>query len=716
MREAMPSIIEFGRRSLITPLLLAIVLLSAVALATGSTAGGQRKRPPATRGAKKPVRPPSEPAPSTPKEALERARTADTQKERIQLLEKFIASNRGSDLENDARYMLMREYALRGEQYLREANPQLASKDFKAVFNLAPTPITDRDFGQFIFPMPVAMNAFGYRTESVELIRSFEGRFANDSNRLIQIGFFYIQVEAPIEAVRVLEEVVTKTPEDSRAHNTLGTAYLINLRLDDAMAQFERALELNARDEFANLNLANLYRAIGDNDRAVSYYKKHLALKPGDAEAHGGLSISLLLLGRDEEAEDEMKQAMELTPGDYRFLTQLAYHFTTRKKPALARPLIEQAARADPRYTWAHITKANIDALESKYGDSLSTLIAAQAHGSFPTLTFELVKALMALDGYDQALQVFNKSFIVTSEGEFETVLGGVIKGRSPSLDLLLERERRAALFLNDHPTTSLQYRLAEALARIDHYARIAGKAKLAPKLSAPRSRGRGARPGSARKADAKQKEAELRQATRPRRATAEELDSGELSAGEDSSLPGVEQLLSAVSTFTTLDDGRQAFRMVWVSRKLTESGVALDAAEQLARRAIAVAEAATEPEGSMRDAPLLDREGRKAVFLGRAYDALGWALFKKGNTRSAIGFLSKSVEVYPMNAERKSALWHLAVATEEAGDEQQALDMYIASYQPDTPTSAVRRAHIETLYKKLKGSLVGLEERLNRQ
>lgn len=702
-------------------LLLAIFAFNLEMIAVASTplSGPQasRKRPPARKPVSKAEKAKEAPPPSTPEEALKRARTAATQKERIDLLERFLASNRDSALASEARDLLMREYALRGEQHLREANPQLASKDFKTVFRLAPSPITDSVFGQFIFPMPVAMNAFGYRSESVDLMQSFEGRFAEDINRLIQVAFFYIQIEAPLEAVRVLEDVVKKAPQDSRAHNSLGTAYLINLRLDDAMAQFEKAIELNARDEFANLNLANLCRAMGDNERAVSYYRKQLALKPGDAEAHGGLAISLLLLGRDEEADDEIKQAMELTPGDYRFLTQLAYHYTTRKKAALARPLIERAGRIDPRYAWAHITKASIDGLESKYGDALSTLIAAQAHGNFPTLTFELAKALMALDGYDQALEVMKKAFTVTGDGEFETVLGGVIKARSQRLDLLLERERQASLFLNDHPTTALQYRLAEALGRIDHYAAVASKARKPAEPPAPRRRGRAVQPRSTRSKEAgPKKEDDLKEATRPRRVVADTVDAGELSAGQDSNLSGVSQLLTAISTFTTLDDGRQAFRMVWVARKLTDAGVALDAAEQLARRAIAVAEPATEPEGSMRDAPLLDREGRKAVFLGRAYDALGWALFKKGNLRAAIDFLSKSVDAYPPSGERKAAMWHLAVATQEAGDDQRALEMYISSYQADSPTAEVRRAQIEALYKKLNGSLAGLEERLNRQ
>jgi hypothetical protein len=191
---------------------------------------------------------------------------------------------------------------------------------------------------------------------------------------------------------------------------------------------------------------------------------------------------------------------------------------------------------------------------------------------------------------------------------------------------------------------------------------------------------------------------------------------SAELSAGSDAGLPGVPELMRAITSFTTLDDGRQVFRMVWAARKLTGSGIALDAAVQLSQRAIAMADAATEPAGSMRDAPLLEREGRRLVFLGRAYDALGWAQFKKGDTRGAVANLLKSVETYPPSLEKKSAIWHLAVAMEETGDERRALDLYIASYDAEMPTSSVRRAQIESLYRKLNGSLAGLEDKLKQQ
>lgn len=687
-----------------TQIFLALVLTCLVTLAAAGQGAKQRKR------VTKPPTDTQSPAHASPtREALDNARSAASQQDRIALLEKFVASSKGSPLEDEARELLMREYALKGEQLLREGNPQSASQAFKSAFRATPAVISDKIFGQYIFTLPVAMNAFGYRAESAELMRSFENRFNDEPNRLVEIGFFYVQIEAPFEAVRVLERAVQLAPQDHRAHNSLGTAYLINLRLDDAAAEFRRALELNAKDEYANLNMGNYARATNDFEQAVTYYRRQIALKADDAEARAGLAIALLALGRDEEAEPEIKRVFQLAPSDYRFLTQLAYFYTNRKKTALARPLIEQALKIEPRYGWAFIAKANVDLLDGRFGDALSTLITGQAHASFSTLSFELVKTLMALDGYDQALDVMNKSFTVTESGEFEALLGGAIKVRSPRIDILLDRERQAALFLNEHPTTTLQYRLAEALGRIDYFTKTALAARKPSQAASPRRRSQ-TRQGGAGAQD------ELKTATRPRRAGSSSAASAELSAGSDAGLAGVSELLRAITAFTTLDDGRQPFRMVWVSRKLTESGIALDAAEQLARRAIEMAEAATQPEGAMRDAPLLNREGRRAVFLGRAYDALGWVLLKKGDTSGAIESLSKSVQFYLPSSEQKNAIWHLAVANQEAGNERRALDLYIESYDASLPASSARRAQIESLYRKLNGTLAGLDEKLKQQ
>ena len=661
-----------------------IFLIFYLAFISSGQTGGQRQR--RASGSSDETR-----QAGTAREALTLAKSAESPAERIKLLERFIKNNKGLEFEGEAREALMREYMLRGQQQLKEGNPSIALDEFKAAFRSAPAEISEKIFSEYIYPMPIAVNAFGFRSESVELMRAFEARFESDFNRLLQIGFFYIEVEAPLEAVRVLERTAGLAPQESRVHNSLGTAYLINLRLDDAMSEFKRALEINPRDTVANLNLANLLRASGEYSLAVGYYRKHIEINPADSDGHGGLGITLLALARDEEGQSELARATELGPDNFRFFTQLAFFQITRKKTGQAREAINQALKIQPRYIWSHITKANIDSFEGKSGDALSTMLISQNYGGFPTQTFETAKVFAALDGYDQAVDIMKRSFKINESGEFETMLGGVIRARSPQLNMLLERERHASLFINEQTTTSTQYKLIESIFKFDHYKRMALAAK------------------SARKDPTGQVSS-----VRPRRSSQGD-NVAELTAGSDSGLAGIEEMLNAIRVVISLDDGRQAFRMLWISKSLAESGVGLDAAEYLAKQVIQMAEAATEPAGSLRDAPLYDndRKGRLNLFLGRAEDVLGWTLLKKKNIRGAIEHLTKSTDAYDPCDERLAALWHLAVATEEAGNLKNALDLYISAFNPTSPTANIRRSKIEDLYKKVNGSLEGLDNKL---
>jgi hypothetical protein len=59
--------------------------------------------------------------------------------------------------------------------------------------------------------------------------------------------------------------------------------------------------------------------------------------------------------------------------------------------------------------------------------------------------------------------------------------------------------------------------------------------------------------------------------------------------------------------------------------------------------------------------------------------------------------------------------LWRLATVKETQGDLKEALDLYIAGYDPPPSGSVidVNRAVIESLYRKVHGSLEGLNKRL---
>jgi len=78
-----------------------------------------------------------------------------------------------------------------------------------------------------------------------------------------------------------------------------------------------------------------------------------------------------------------------------------------------------------------------------------------------------------------------------------------------------------------------------------------------------------------------------------------------------------------------------------------------------------------------------------------------------------AVAKLRLAVSVIPHGTPLAiSATWHLGSALEAAGKNDQALLYYIKSYLADNP-DPVRRAVIEKVYKKVNGSLDGLDDKI---
>jgi hypothetical protein len=174
-----------------------------------------------------------------------------------------------------------------------------------------------------------------------------------------------------------------------------------------------------------------------------------------------------------------------------------------------------------------------------------------------------------------------------------------------------------------------------------------------------------------------------------------------------------VEEIGRAAMDFIEAEGSRRSFRMLSVAERLAQAGVSIGLAVQLAEQALGLAQMATEPDGALREYPNYDRDGRLAIFRGRALSAKGWALFKAGKNQEAAAALTESTQVYGALPEGRRALWRLATVKEAQGELKEALDLYIAGYEASGAGSGLDRAVIESLYRKIYGSLQGLDKRL---
>ena len=117
-------------------------------------------------------------------------------------------------------------------------------------------------------------------------------------------------------AIEKLEQVIAIDPHNMKAYDNLGLCYEAAGRLDDAVATYQRAVELNRQGRpvspWPPLNLGTLLVKLEKFDDAEKYLRDSLLADPKFAQAHYVFGLLLEKRGRDEEAIRELELAAAL--------------------------------------------------------------------------------------------------------------------------------------------------------------------------------------------------------------------------------------------------------------------------------------------------------------------------------------------------------------------------------------------------------------------
>jgi tetratricopeptide (TPR) repeat protein len=113
----------------------------------------------------------------------------------------------------------------------------------------------------------------------------------------------------------IWQDVVKKLPGNPRAHNNLGVILADQKRLDEAMAHWRRALELDGRFGEAYNNLGNAFSQQEKFDEAIANYQKAVAFNPRCAETYYNLGLAFQKQGRTADCLAAWKKAFAINPG-----------------------------------------------------------------------------------------------------------------------------------------------------------------------------------------------------------------------------------------------------------------------------------------------------------------------------------------------------------------------------------------------------------------
>lgn len=619
---------------------------------------------------KKPANTPSNP--EDEKEEVELTLTLPLEK-RLEALKAFIAAHPNSVALPRANELIVVAHALLGEQKLQSGDTAAGLQQFRLAISDASADTSDRLFSEVIARIPLNLFFRGQRDAAFEMAHQAEGLAKPKAKRLLSLAEFYLAVENADEAGRVAEAALQLEPDSASGHQALAAARHIALRLDEAESEYARALSLDPKSTAARIGLADLKRAGGNAEAALALYRQQLQVDSKNNPARAGMILSLLELGKKDEAEAELNAALQDKEQSQNLplLVGAAYWFMAHNDPTRGLDLAQKAVVREPRYSWAEIALARAAIADKRPLQAERGLRFARQYSRFPTLDYELASMLASIGLYDEAVVELKRSFSIKN-GEIETKLAGRTAAHAATFTELLAPERRAAIFQKTAVDTEANANILKGLLAFD-----------------------GA----------------LNQAS-----------------------PGEDDLMTIAQQFIKGDDAMRTYRQVYVAGRLLKKGVALATIVDLMDQAMSGVEAAlsvpaatiaAQPEefgdvraraiaqGETPEVPDAPRTALSGILRGRIEDYAGLALYNLDKPAEAVTRLRRAVSGSPEGTPIwRSALWHLGAALEATGKNDQALLYYIKSYVNGPPDPA-RRSIIESVYKKVNGTLDGLDDKI---
>lgn len=179
--------------------------------------------------------------------------------------------------------------------------------------------------------------------EAARSLETFLAKNVSESSELpAWLGLLYDEAGEPAKAEGAHRAALALDASNAKLHNNLGYNLLSQGRRDDAIAEFRRALSLDAKLEIARGNLALALSRGSQQERgeALLYWQA----MQGPASAHNNLAAVLIEQGEYPEARQELETALRYSKGFLPAMRNLAIVAERDGHPAVLPAAGRQAA------------------------------------------------------------------------------------------------------------------------------------------------------------------------------------------------------------------------------------------------------------------------------------------------------------------------------------------------------------------------------------
>jgi tetratricopeptide (TPR) repeat protein len=213
------------------------------------------------------------------------------------------------------------------------------------------------------------------------------------------------------DAVAKYQKAIELDPKDPLAYNNWGIVLYGQKRYDDAVAKYQKAIELDPKDPRAYNYWGVVLNDQKRYDDAVAKYQKAIELDPKDPRAYNDWGVVLYGQKRYDDAVAKYQKAIELDP-TYAFAYNnwgLVLNDQKRYDDAVAK--YQKATELDPTYAVAYDNWGLMLYDQKRYDDAVAKYQkATELDPTFAVAYDNWGLALSEQGKYEEAIAKFNKA------------------------------------------------------------------------------------------------------------------------------------------------------------------------------------------------------------------------------------------------------------------------------------------------------------------
>jgi tetratricopeptide (TPR) repeat protein len=227
----------------------------------------------------------------------------------------------------------------------------------------------------------------------------------------------YVRNEVYRDRVTLWSDVVSKSPENYRAHFNLGNALRDQGRMDDAIHSYAKALTIKPNFAVAHDNLGVVLMENGKIEDAIAHFVKALETRPRDAMVHCNLGTALMRKGKLEDAIRHLSKALQKKPTLVEARNNLGIAYAQQGNLKEAIQHFSEALRAEPEN---HEIHKNLGFALMLQGDIDGSILhfseAIRIKPDYAEAHDLLGRSLTRLGDYDRAISHFYRALEIQPE------------------------------------------------------------------------------------------------------------------------------------------------------------------------------------------------------------------------------------------------------------------------------------------------------------